>query len=247
MRAIIVDDEKNAVSVLEKLLEQYCTGITIIAKCYSGPEAVEQIKKLKPDVVFLDIEMPHKNGFDVINETREVAYRIIFTTAYNEFAIKAFKVSAVDYLLKPIDILELKEAVEKTKTSAASYSIDEKLKLLLSNIRTEPRVSKVALPVGDSMQFFEASDILRCESASNYTHIYLTNTRKLTVAKTLKDVEDALDGLGFFRVHNSHIVNMAHITKILKGDSGYLQLSDGSTVAISRSKRDAFMESFRKI
>lgn len=247
IKAIIIDDEKNAVELLDKLIKTYCSNIEVIAKCTSGEKGIESIKNLHPDVIFLDIEMPNKNGFDVIEETRHIPYQIIFTTAYNEFAVKAFKVAAIDYLLKPIDIVELQYSVKKLFNPMNQIFLDEKLQALISNYIQPEKSNKIALPIGDTIQFFSPNAIIRCESESNYTHVYLTQGKKITVAKTLKDVEDTLKGLGFLRVHNSHIVNLSHIEKIIKSDQGYIVMTDGASVPISRSRREHFMESFRKI
>lgn len=248
MNAILIDDEKNALEVLEMQLTEFCTGVQVVAKCDGGETGIAAIKKFKPDLVFLDIEMPHITGFDVIKETAGLNYDIIFTTAYNQFAIKAFKVSAVDYLLKPIDITELQAAVEKARQKRGSNNLEEKLKTLLSNLPSYPAsTSKIALPAGEAMYMVEPSEIIRCESDSNYTHIFLSNGKKITTAKTLKDVEENLKGLSFYRIHQSHLVNMHHISKVVKGDGGYVIMSDNSHITISRNKKEAFMESFRKL
>jgi two-component system, LytTR family, response regulator len=249
IKAVIIDDEKNALDVLDMQLNQFCEEVNIVAKCDSGDKGIAAIKKNNPDLVFLDIEMPHKNGFDVLKETSQFNYDVIFTTAYDQFAIKAFKFSAIDYLLKPIDILELQAAVEKVKNKKGSTSLEEKLKTLLSQLQPPPAVKqqRIALPVGDAMQFMQPDDILRCESDSNYTHIFLVNGKKITTAKTLKDVEESLEGLNFYRIHQSHLVNMHHISKVVRGDGGYVVMDDGTRLTISRNKKEAFMDSFRKI
>ncbi len=246
LRAVVIDDEKNALDVLELLITKYCKDVKIEALCQSGEAGIAAIRTYKPDLVFLDIEMPHKSGFDVINETADYLYNVIFTTAYNQFAVKAFKVSALDYLLKPIDIAELQEAVQKGKNKTGTGLLNSQLQLLISNMQ-QPVVNKVALPVGDAMQFFYANEIVRCESDSNYTHVYIDNGKKLTVSKTLKDVEQTLDGLGFFRVHQSHLINMNHVTKFIKSDGAYVVMTDGTNIGISRSRKELFMECFRKL
>jgi two-component system, LytTR family, response regulator len=248
LTAIIIDDEKNALEVLEMQLQQFCKEVTILAKCDGGEKGIAAIRKHQPDLVFLDIEMPHVNGFDVLKATSGQDYEVIFTTAYDQFAIKAFRFSALDYLLKPIDIAELQAAVKKATEQKGSGRLDEKIKTLLSQLQ-QPAVNlqRIALPVGDAMQFFPAAEILRCESESNYTHIFLTNGKKIITAKTLKDVEEALSGFNFYRIHQSHLVNMNHISKVVKGDGGYVVMDDGTTITISRNKKEAFLESFRKV
>lgn len=248
LTAVLIDDEKNALEVLELQLSRFCKNVQILAACDGGEKGIAAIRKFNPDLVFLDIEMPHKNGFDVLKATSQCNYEVIFTTAYDQFAIKAFRVSALDYLLKPVDITELQAAVDKAAARKNTGNLDEKLKMLLHQLQpSQPAADRIALPVGDAMQFFSPDDIRRCESDSNYTHIYLTSGRKITTAKTLKEVEEGLEGFGFYRIHHSHLVNMRHITKVFRGEGGYVVMDDGTQVAISRNKKEAFLESFRKI
>ena len=246
--AVLIDDEKNALEVLEMQLTRFCKDVHVLAMCDSGAKGIAAIKKYHPDLVFLDIEMPHKNGFDVLNESREMAYDVVFTTAYDQFAIKAFKFSAIDYLLKPIDILELQAAVEKSRLKNGQAGLDEKIKLLFSQLNQPAKLSnKIALPVGDAMQVMEADEIIRCESESNYTHVYLANGKKLTFAKTLKEVEENIQGIPFCRIHQSHLINVNHVSKFVKGEGAYVVMKDGTQIAISRNRKEAFMETFRKL
>jgi two-component system, LytTR family, response regulator len=249
IKAILIDDEKNALEVLQMQLTNYCSGISIIEKCDGGEKGIAAIKRHQPHLVFLDIEMPRKNGFDVLTETKGIPYEVIFTTAYDQFAVKAFKYAAVDYLLKPVDILELQAAVEKVKSKKGDANIDEKLKLLFEQfgLAQAHAPQRIALPVGDAMQLFAPDDIIRCESDSNYTNIFLAANKKILLAKTLKEIEETLSGLSFFRVHQSHLVNMNHISKVVKGEGSYLTMTDGVTVPISRNKKEAFMEMLRRV
>lgn len=248
LNTVIIDDEKNALDVLDMQLNQFCKDVCIVARCDGGDKGIAAIKKYNPDLVLLDIEMPHKNGFDVLKETSQFNYDVIFTTAYDQFAIKAFKFSAIDYLLKPIDIIELQQAIEKAKNKKGNINLDDKLKLFFSQMQPATRLtSKIALPVNGGMEFMDPDDIIRCESDSNYTHIFLTKGKKITLAKTLKEVEESIAGSPFYRIHQSHLINMSHISKYIKGDGAYVIMKDGTQIGISRNKKEAFMESFRMI
>jgi two-component system, LytTR family, response regulator len=248
LNTVIIDDEKNALDVLDMQLNQFCKEVCIVAKCDAGEKGIAAIKKYNPDLVLLDIEMPHKNGFDVLKETSQFNYNVIFTTAYDQFAIKAFKFSAIDYLLKPIDIVELQQAIEKAKNKKGNINLDDKLKLFFSQLQPAARLTnKIALPVSGGMEFMDPDDIIRCESDSNYTHIFLANGKKITLAKTLKEVEENIEGSPFYRIHQSHLINMNHICKYIKGDGAYVVMKDGTQIGISRNKKEPFMETFRKI
>jgi two-component system LytT family response regulator len=245
---IIIDDEKNALEVLELQLGQYCKEVKIIASCSSGISGIEAIKKYRPQLVFLDIEMPHHNGFDVLNATKDLDYKVIFTTAYDRFAIKAFKYATIDYLLKPIDIVELQEAVKKALKQTENINLEEKIATLFAQINTNKiGQEKIALPVGNTLEFFEPDEIVRIESESNYSHIFLTNKKKITLSKTLKEVEEHLNGSSFFRIHQSHLINTNHILKILKEDGAFVVMKDGINLPISRNKKEEFFELFKRI
>jgi two-component system, LytTR family, response regulator len=248
MNCVIIDDEKNGREVLATLLADYCPGIRVAGKAGGAQEGYRLINEVKPGLVFLDIEMPHKNGFDVLTETSQFDYKVIFTTAYDQFAIKAFKYSAIDYLLKPIDIVELQQAVQKAQNTKQPNNLDEKIKTLFTQLQApQKHTSKIALSVGDALQFMLPDEILRCESESNYTHIFLATGKKITVAKTLKEVEENFGGAPFFRVHQSHLININHVNKYMKGENAYVIMADGSSIAISRNKKEAFLETFRKV
>lgn len=247
IKAVIIDDEKNALEVLEMQLNQFCKEVTVLATCNGGKEGVKAIKELQPDLVFLDIEMPHINGFDVLEQTKELNYKVIFTTAYDQFAIKAFKFSAIDYLLKPIDIVDLQNAVEKAKKETNSNSLEDKIKLLVDQYYPQKNRQKVALPVGNMLEFFDVDEIIRVESDSNYSHIFLANQKKITLSKTLKDVEENIKGEPFFRVHQSHLINTNHVEKAVKGENAYVVMKDGTTITVSRNRKEEFFELFRRI
>jgi two-component system LytT family response regulator len=248
IKAIIIDDEKNALDVLQMQIQQFCDDVQILAVCQGGTEGVKAINEFKPDLVFLDIEMPHVNGFDVLEMTKSHNFNVIFTTAYDQFAIKAFKFSAIDYLLKPIDILDLQQAIKKVKKQSDNYNLEEKIKVLLGQYKpTAINRQKIALPVGNMLEFFDVDAIVRVESDSNYSHVHLINQKKITLSKTLKDVEENIKGDPFFRVHQSHLINTNHVEKAVKGENAYVLMKDGTTITISRNRKDEFFNMFRKI
>lgn len=248
MRTIIIDDEQNALDVLRLQLENYCSDIEVIACCSGGEDGIKAILEYNPDLVFLDIEMPHFNGFDVLNHTKDLNFKVVFTTAYNQFAIKAFKFSALDYLLKPIDIEELQTAISKAKSTLEKEDLTKKVEQYLSFLKPEPpRTDRIALPDNGMLVFYNENELFRVESDSNYSHFYLVNGKKITLSKTLKEIEEKLSHYPFFRVHQSHIINVTKIKKISKGENAYVVMIDDAIIPISRSKKDSFLEQFRKL
>lgn len=247
MKAILIDDERNALEMLEWMLQKYSPEVEIVAMCDSPLDGLEKIKTLKPDLIFLDIEMPQLNGFDLLDRLGKHDSDVIFTTAYNQFAIKAFKICALDYLLKPIDPDDLKGAVQKAMNKKSKVS-SEQLELLMSYIKPEkPKSKRVALTASDHLIFVETDNIIYCESDSNYTIFFLKNGEKVMVSKTLKDVEEILDGSDFFRIHASYLINMKHVSKFTRGDGGYVVMSNNQHITVSRKKKDEFFEMFSKI
>ena len=239
IRTILIDDEKNAIEVLSFQLKNYCPDIEVIASCTGGEEAIDKISSLKPDLIFLDIEMPKVNGFDVLISTKGLGYKVIFTTAYNQYALKAFKFSAIDYLLKPIDIEELKRAVAQVIINDFDLQ-SKKINKLFEKFVSKSK-SRLLLPLHDGYEVVKYEDIIRCQSDGNYTTIYVSNGSKYVISKTLKEVAKSIDSDVFFRVHNSHFINTDFITKIFKSDGGYIVMSDGCTINISRSKKEDFL------
>lgn len=246
IRAVLIDDEKNALEVLQMQLERYCDSVQIVASCAGGEAGVQAIKTWQPDVVFLDIEMPHVNGFQVLEQTAMCSYQVIFTTAYDQFAIRAFKYAAVDYLLKPIDIEDLQQAVAKVAKTHPVTSLEETVKRLVYQYQVNAQPKRIAFPVGNMLEFFDADEIVRAESESNYTHIFFNNHKKIMLSKTLKEVEETLGGHPFFRIHQSHLINTNHIDKAVRGEGAYVVMRDGTTLTISRQKKELFFEQFRR-
>lgn len=246
IKIICIDDEKDALEVLQIQIENnFKHQVEILGLFNDSREGIKAINNLKPDLVFLDIEMPFKNGFEVLEETRDVQFKVIFTTAYNQFAIKAFKVSALDYLLKPIDEQELKLALNKILLQNQSDIKQQIQELMLQYNVNNSSNNRIALNIGDTLQFFNSDEIVRFESDSNYTDVFLKNGKKITTAKTLKEIEEKLTGTVFFRIHHSHLINLNFVEKYIKGNAGYAQMKDGGLISISRTKKDEFLEKFR--
>jgi two-component system LytT family response regulator len=246
IRCVLIDDESNSLEVMEWLLKKYCPQVQIDAMCQAATEGIEAINKYKPDLVFLDIEMPHMNGFDMLEQFDKLFFDVVFCTAYDQFAIKAFKYSALNYLLKPIDPEDLKETIRRIEEKKA-VPAKEQIDLLLQHLRqtATPAVQRVALTTSDGMLFVSTADILYCEAESNYTTVVLKN-KKILVSKTLKEIDEALSGPDFYRIHHSFLINLGHVQKFIRGDGGYIMMSDGKSVSISRSKRQEFMDLFSK-
>ncbi len=242
INTIIVDDERHSCDALKMLLAKCCPQVEIIAICHSGAEAIKKIAELKPQLVFLDIEMPHMNGFQMLEQLPAINFEIIFTTSYDQYAITAFKFSALDYLLKPVDREELEKAVQKV-TKKISPPVSQQLEILLQKINQPAiAVQRIALPTMQGLEFVPVESIISCSSSNNYTEFFLADKKKLLVSRTLKEAEDMLADHSFLRVHNSFIVNLNAITRYVKGEGGYLVMTDGSTVDVSRSRKELLMQ-----
>jgi len=241
--AIIIDDEPNAVIVLQKLLENYCPHVHVIATATSSVLGLKKIKELLPSIVFLDIEMPKMNGFQLLNELDEINFHLIFTTAYDQFAVRAFKFNALDYLLKPIDPVELKQAIKKTDGKPVFLLQQLKhLAELLEHREIENTDIKIALPYAKGHKFISVNDIIYCESQSNYTLFYLVNEPKFTVCKTLGEIEEILPSKMFVRVHRSYMVNTKKIKEMIKSDGGFLVMDNNDEIPVSKNKKDELAE-----
>ncbi|MBS1754381.1 MAG: LytTR family DNA-binding domain-containing protein [Ferruginibacter sp.] len=247
IRCILIDDEKNALEMMEWLIKSYCPQVEIVALCDSSTQGIEAINRLKPDVVFLDIEMPNLNGFDMLGKFDKLFFDVVFCTAYDQFAVKAFKYSAIDYLLKPIDPDDLKATVQRIEAKKGSQS-KEQIELLLQVLKDSNKTTpqRIALTTGDGLIFVPTSEIIYCEAQSNYTQVVLQGGKKIVVSKVLKDIDEVLSGPDFYRVHSSFLININHIKKLIRGEGGYILMDNEAPISISRSKRQEFMEKFEK-
>lgn len=249
MKAILIDDERNATEALTNMLRMVTPDVEVIGIANTAQQGIELIQSLKPDLVFLDIQMPYMTGFELLEQLGQFNFSVVFTTAYDKYALQAFKVSAVDYLLKPIDMDELEASVEKVRERMKQPTTDfTALEQLFKQVKKND-AQRLALPTSDGLVFIALDDIIRLESDSNYTTFYLTKKERIVVSRTLGEYEPTLTAQNFCRIHHSHIINMAHLKRYFKNDGGYAEMSDGSKVEISRRKKDDFMaklgEAFR--
>lgn len=242
IKAVIIDDEPYASQALATLLKRHCPDVQVEVLCNNAKDAVKLIKQLQPQLVFLDIEMPYLNGFEVLEMLAPVSFECIFTTSYDQYAIKAIRFSALDYLLKPIDPEELKAAVQKVGAKN-NTSLQQQMELLLARFHPQqPVVNRIALPAMDGLQIIPVDTILYCQSSSNYTILTLKENQKLVVSRTLKEIEEMLDEYYFLRVHHSCLVNLNEVKKYSKGEGGSLLMSDGAEVDVSRSRKEVLLK-----
>jgi two-component system LytT family response regulator len=246
MTAIIVDDEKHCRDVLGLLLHKYCPALQVVESCPDGQSAIAAIEMHHPDVVFLDIEMPGMSGFEMLESCRFTNFEVIFTTAYNEYAIKAIRHNALDYILKPIDKDELVQAVgripEDQQVKHASR-VDH----FVEYLNRQKMGDRIALPTSDGLQILQSEEIWYCESEGGYTRFYLTNGKISLISKTLKEVEDVLETKGFCRVHHSYLINLRYVQKYIRGDGGEVIMANGKNIPVSRNKKQEFLNFLEKI
>ncbi len=242
IKAILIDDEVHCIDTLSILISDYCPEVEVIERCHSAKRALEMIEKLKPELLFLDIEMPVMNGFELLEHFKQIPFSVIFTTSYDQYAIKAIRFSALDYLLKPIDPKELVSAVHKVEVNKTPPSA-EQFKMLMDQIQhKDSGFTKIAVPTSEGFELIPADNVIRCEADDNYTHLFLKNKSRITACRTLKEMEDQLDDFGYFiRVHHSYLVNLNEVAKYIRGEGGYLVMNDGSTVNVSRSRKDTLL------
>ncbi|SDE24098.1 two component transcriptional regulator, LytTR family [Pricia antarctica] len=248
IKTLIIDDEHYGRQSLQQALKQYCPEVEILQICESPEAGIKAIAELKPDLVFLDVQMPNMSGFDVLQKLSPIEFEVIFVTSYDQYAIKAIKFSAIDYLLKPLDVDDLIHAVKRTKENLQKNGKRQRYQSVLHNINyTSGKIEKLAVPTLDGIDFFRTNDIIYCEADGSYTTLYLSGHQKQVISKNLKDFENLLTGSGFCRVHNSHLINMGHIQKYFKGDGGYVIMTDDHHVDISRRRKDAFLGMLNRV
>lgn len=244
IRAVIIDDEVHSIETLKWKLENYCPDVKVEAAFTSPAEGVEYLKKNNINILFLDIEMPMLNGFDVLEEVgKDIGFDVIFITAYDNFGIQAVKFSALDYLMKPVQNKELKEAIDKHQRKSGQYSAAEQIEGLLQNVQAEKkgRAGKIALASKDIIEFVDPEEIIVCTSSSNYTEVFLSDGRKKVISRTLKEFEDLLVPCNFFRPHHSHLINLAEVKEFIRGDGGYIVMKNKMKIPVSKNKKDELL------
>ncbi|MBL7909988.1 MAG: response regulator transcription factor [Bacteroidia bacterium] len=247
IKTVIIEDEQKSREMLAGIIQKNCPQLQIVGLAKNVNDGVEVIKKENPDLVFLDISMPDGSGFDLLEKVQGHKFELIFATASDQHAIRAIKYSACDYLLKPIDIEELKTAVEKVAQKKNASPNMENLNFLIQQLKkSDDSFQKITLPTGNAYEIVNIKDIIRCEADGSYTTFYLTDKRKLMISAGLKHYEELLPESEFIRVHHHHLINMNHVVRFLKEDGGYAVMSDGTKIEISRRKKDAFMDKLNK-
>jgi two-component system, LytTR family, response regulator len=241
--ALIIDDEKNNRDSLKKLLKENCPSVQILGEAGSVQEATRFFEEHQPQLVFLDVEMPSGTGFELLRQLNKINFKVIFVTAHSHYALKAIKFSAIDYLLKPVDVDDLVESVKKAEAEI-HFNYQAQYSGLLRNL--EPgSMHKLAIPVKGGIAFLEPDNIIRLQADGTYTHIFL-NGEKYTATKNIKEYEYLLTDFNFFRSHNSHLINLRHVKQFNKVDGFFVQMDDGSVAEISRRKKEEFIELMRR-
>jgi len=245
IQTILVDDEADSLETLTLELALFEDKIEIIGAFQDPKEAIKAIQKEQPQLVFLDIEMPHINGLELLRTLQPIDFSVIFTTAYSQFALEAIKMSAIDYLLKPVDEEELAAAIVKVEQQLSAPVSQLQIEMLFANMKTNnPAFPKIALPTMEGLQFVEVKQIICCEADSNYTKVILQDGSNILISKTLKEVANKLEGHYFYRAHQTYLVNLMHIKKYVRGKNGYLVMDNGMSIPVARSRKDDFLERF---
>jgi two-component system LytT family response regulator len=247
LKTLIVDDEPDAVDFISSIISEYCPTLEVVDRAYNVAQAADAIRRTRPDLLFLDVEMPNGTGFDLLAQFPDKDFEVIFITAFNHYAIKAIRFSAIDYILKPININEFIEAVGKVtaKRLERSSKGNEGLQVLMENLRTA-LPSRLAIPTADGMEYLNPKDVVRIEADRSYTWFYLNGGRKILVSKHLKEFQELLGDRYFFRSHNSYLVNLKFVKKYIRRDGGCIEMNDGAIIPLSRNRKDIFLAQMAK-
>ena len=241
LKTVIIDDEPDCINLLKFELGKHCPNVEIVATFNSSIKALGDIELLNPDLVFLDIEMPQMNGFELLEKLMPVRFNIIFVTAYNQFALKAFRFHALDYLLKPFDIGDLIDAVQKVENKV--HPSPSQIHALQQELKTGA-ISKIAIPGQNGVTFIEINEIVFAEASNNYTKLVLLNKQHHIISKTLKDVQDVLEERHFLRVHRQYIINLNHVKQFFRGDNMYVVMDNGENIPVARSQKDKLVDRY---
>jgi two-component system LytT family response regulator len=249
INAIIIDDEKLSRNTLKKLLELYCPSVHVIAECESADDARDKVAVLKPELVFLDVAMPVKNGIDFLKELDEINFEVIFVTAHDKYILQAIRLAAVDYLQKPVDEQQLITAVSNAAKRINNKAINQQVKTLIHNMhpRSSQQEMQLCIPGIKGFQVISLNDIIYCEAENTYTFIHLRDNKKILASRPLMDYEILLQDSLFFRIHKSTLVNMKHIKEYQKGEGGFVVMSFGKTLEVSRRKKEAFVLKMKEV
>ena len=243
IRSIIIEDEENSRIILHNMLNEHFKNVEVMAVCANVNEGIQAIEQLKPELVFSDIELGENSAFEMLQQLSPVNFEVIFTTAFDRYAIQAIKFSALDYLLKPFSKEELAEAIHHYTEKQNKQPSAQQFDALFHNLKHMQKDSKkIALPTSHGLTVIPVKEIIRCQSDINYTNFFLTSKNKMLVTKTLKDYEELLNDYDFIRVHNSNLINLHHVKNYSRGEGGTVTMSDGSTVDVSRRKKDEFLK-----
>jgi two-component system LytT family response regulator len=241
IRSIVIDDEQHCIRALLNDLQLNCPGVEVVDVCHSAKEGIMSIKKNNPELVFVDVEMPWMNGFEMLEVLGEVKFSVIFTTAHDEFAAKAFRISAVDYLLKPIDANDLKVAVQKVEKKMDEGSSLLHISNLLRNMRQPSAEQKIALPQREGYEFIDVAAIIYLSAEGAYTKVFIKDKKPLLISRTLGDVEELLPPELFQRIHHSTLINVTCITQFLRTDGGFVVLNSGDKLSVSKAKKEMLL------
>lgn len=248
IKAIIIDDEQKSRETIAAVLKLHCKDVSVIAQAGDVKSGLDAIAQYPPDLILLDVKMPDGTGFDLLQQLDAISFKIIFITAFEEYAVKAFKFSALDYILKPVDPNELASAIAKAEHALEKEKLSLQLNAFMANINNMAReVKKIVLKTTDNIYVINVQDIIRCEADRNYTDFYLNGGKKLMVSVTLKEYDDLLKHYGFFRVHQSHLVNLNYIDRYEKGGGGSVIMKDGAAIAVSFRKKDQLLKFLDKL
>lgn len=242
LNAILIDDEQQGLNVLAYELSRLQSGVEVIGKFTDPKEGLHAIRTMHPDIVFLDIEMPWMNGFELLDQLDEIDFDVIFVTAFDQFAMKAFRYYAVDYLLKPVDAEMLEESLGRVNERRGGLT-KEHLQSLMRELGNRGEViSRIAVPTMEGLEMVEIAQIVRCEASDTYSYIHLSGAQRMLISKPLKYLDDLLQDAGFYRVHQSHLINLKHVSRFVRADGGYLIMSDKSAVQVARRRKDGLLE-----